>query len=107
MGIDPGMKTEVTHEDYHIEVQVGRSYHYPPNNPAETHRLRRKELDEVVSSINRHVDDVANAHAVWTTVVICSHCKLDVKDGFIGGEPACCQEAIDDYIALGHTISED
>lgn len=107
MKIDPGMKTMVIHDDYHVAVEIPEPWKFGARTEIVMHSLRVRNLEEVAQSIKRHVDGIEGASVRFTTIIVCEHCEIAVKDGFIDGEPACCEQAQADYIALGHTLSED
>lgn len=107
MNIDPGMKTKRIHDDYHVAVEIPEPWRFGSATEASIHSLKVLELEAVAKSIKRHVDGIDGASVRFTTIIVCEHCEIAVKDGFIDGEPACCEQAQADYIALGHTLSED
>lgn len=73
------------------------------------HAEKRAELEAIKADILRHVDDVSQ-HTVavlWDTTTCCAHCKEPVKLGtYENGEPACCNEAIAEWVASGGVIAE-
>lgn len=74
-----------------------------------THMQKVHELEEMRASILRHVDNASqrNVAVVWDSKTCCIHCGEPVELGtYDNGEPACCDEAIAEWVASGGVIAE-
>ena len=104
----PGFSTEMVRSNERIEIE--------PPTPSwglmgreRTHAEKRADLNAIMADILRHVDDVSQrtVAVLWDSESCCAHCKEPVKLGTYGnGEPACCNEAIAEWVASGGVIAE-
>lgn len=103
----PAFSTERVHSNERIEIDPP-----PPgwwmNGREATHAEKLEDLQNIKAQIERHVDNAGQGMAiVWDTTICCAHCKEPVESGTYGnGEPACCDEAIAEWVASGGVIAE-
>ncbi|SEN88795.1 hypothetical protein SAMN05660976_08542 [Nonomuraea pusilla] len=69
------------------------------------HGIAQVLLDEMAAAVRRHVDYVGTVAIQWDTKAVCSHCGGEWEtvtaddlasgdyDGFVLGEPVCCEQA--------------
>lgn len=102
--IPEDMKSVTVYDNYRVVVEVTAGATY--GTPEQNHQRRRNELNDVAKGIERHVNDIAGAHAAWDTKITCPHCGYWEDDRFQDGEPQCCTMAQDEFEALGYKLSE-
>ena len=99
-----GMTSKIVYSDYEVVVEVKEGW-LMPKEPALWHQAKVRDLQDVANSIKRHVDDIDGAVVRFTTTVVCPHCEEPIDGGYVDGEPACCTEAQEEYVALGYELS--
>lgn len=99
-----GMTTKTVYSDYHIAVEIPEGY-FLPKDPAEVHRRRVSDLEETARQIRRHIDGLDGVAVRYDATEVCGHCEYPIIDGYVDGEPACCNEAQAEYVALGNELS--
>ncbi len=76
--------------DIHVEVEINRKYR---SNVSEKTELA--ELREIVSDIERHVDNVGRVDITWTDVEECEYCHYGWEE-----PPFCCKKAMREWSKL-------
>lgn len=103
--MSPAFQTKTVHSNYRVEVIPNEIYIRGIRGRSD-HETRQMELNEAVASIQRHIDDVGEVNARWDTDQACVHCDTTVAMGCLdSGEPACCDEAIAEWVASGGVLS--
>lgn len=98
-------QTKTVHSNYRVEVIPAEIYVRGVRGRSD-HDTRQMELREAVAKIERHIDDVDTVQALWDTEQACVHCSVTVAMGCLdNGEPACCDEAITEWVASGGVLS--
>lgn len=102
----PAFSTERVHSNERIEIE-------PPSplwgGAEKSHTEKVSDLQGIKADILRHVDDVSQrtVAVLWDSITCCTHCKEPVESGTYGnGEPACCDEAIAEWVASGGVVAE-
>lgn len=105
----PAFSTERVRSNERIEIEPPAPGWGLMMGRERTHAEKRAELEIIKADILRHVDDVSQrtVAVLWDTTTCCAHCKEPVENGTYGnGEPACCDEAIAEWVASGGVIAE-
>lgn len=90
-------KTEVDYQNYRLEVT--------PELAGISHDSQVAALVGIKRGIERHVDNAA-VTVLWDTVERCAYCKIETSGGYSPtGEPCCCDEAQQEWVAMGNTLS--
>jgi hypothetical protein len=98
-------QTKTVYSNYRVEVIPDEIYVRGVRGRTD-HDTRQMELRECVAAIERHVDNTQLVSALWDTDQACVHCDVTVAMGCLdNGEPACCDEAIAEWVASGGVIS--
>jgi hypothetical protein len=99
--MSPSFQTKTVFSNYRIEVIPSEIYVRGVRQRTD-HDTRQMELREAVAKIERHIDDIDSVEARWNTDQACVHCDTTVAMGCLdSGEPACCDEAIAEWVASG------
>jgi hypothetical protein len=54
-------------------------------------------LRDIEAAIKRHVDDIGSIETVAPIVLVCAYCENPADDCHDTGEPACCDEAVEEW----------
>lgn len=103
----PAFSTEMVHSNERIEIEPATQRWMPARGISHADLIR--DLETMRDQILRHVDGASHrtVHVVWDSAPCCTHCKEPVAKGtFDNGEPACCDEAIAEWVASGGVIAE-
>lgn len=56
----------------------------------------KKDCEEIVEQIKRHVDNVHSVSLEYDTDITCSHCGYGWEEE-MDGEPLCCDKAVEEF----------
>ena len=63
------------------------------DSPAEKEKYEKKAADEILREINRHVDNISNAHVEYETITYCRDgWTSDAEGNSLNRWPECCFE---------------
>ena len=86
--------------DIRVTVYTGEPWLLGKKTEVQREAAYVAAAEQVAGEIRRHVDDLRSVNVEWTLVTSCSFCGYEFdaseKDG---DEPACCDEAIAEFIA--------
>ena len=88
-------KTEKIYSNYRLEVGIAEPYwSFSKEDP---HTQKRRALEALSKSIQRHVDDVGHLAQRWDIDEVCAFCGYEWVNATEEGVPACCDDAQKDY----------